>query len=154
MQNGGEPQTFTLVQERPSFHPYWEFHQCSLLQPRITILHSIQGLLERVIETVLRKVLTWAWVTSQNPVPCPFARVCFQDPLQPCARCFLSILLDLYNNQITHLLSLQPRLNTVLGSSLTCFSRDLNPVLLLFPLHVIISLHLTQWNAAASQLKY
>lgn len=69
VQNGGEPQTFTLGQERPSFHRYWEFHHCLLLQSRITILHSIRGLLERVIEMVLRKVLISARVRDQKPLP-------------------------------------------------------------------------------------
>lgn len=54
--SGGEPQMVTLVQERPSFHHYWEFLHCLLLQPRTMIRHSIQGLLGRAIETVLKKV--------------------------------------------------------------------------------------------------
>lgn len=56
VQSGGEPQMVTLVQERPSFLHYWEFHHCLLLQPRITIRHSIQGLLGRAIEMVPKKV--------------------------------------------------------------------------------------------------
>lgn len=56
VQSGGEPQMVTLVQEHPSFLHYWEFHHCLLLQPQITIRHSIQGLLGRAAEMVLKKV--------------------------------------------------------------------------------------------------
>uniref|UniRef100_A0A8C0I083 Uncharacterized protein n=1 Tax=Balaenoptera musculus TaxID=9771 RepID=A0A8C0I083_BALMU len=57
VQNGGEQRMFIRVQGQPSFHHCWEFHHCLLLQPRIMILlHSIQGLREKVIEMVLKKV--------------------------------------------------------------------------------------------------
>nr|BAE90906.1 unnamed protein product [Macaca fascicularis] len=56
VQNGGEQPMLIHVQEQPSFHHYWEFHHYLLPQPRIMILlHSIQGLQEKVIEMVPRK---------------------------------------------------------------------------------------------------
>lgn len=106
-QNGGEPQTFTLVQERPSFRRYWEFHHCSLLQRRITTLHSIRGLRGKVIEMALRKVLISARGRDQKPLQ-NFYSLVLDAPISSCLS--LRIRLSEYMSP-----GLQPRLNSCAG---------------------------------------